>query len=249
MKQLTGVCTPICTVFSPDGRSVDMAAQSAHLENLLEAGVHIIAVCGGTGEFSFLSKEERLKLTETVAKQIDGRAKLIVHVSAVMTEQTIEFAKHAQGAGADCLLVLPPYFEGPTLAGVYEHYERVAKAVEVDVMAYNIPVHSGIDLSVDFCCELMDIDNIKYLKDSTGDFIRIQQLVAAGVPVFNGGASEQVMNDQFESKIADLIVAKLRNSPAIAMAMARVSRLDLAHFDSQPDSPRLIQDCLPGANE
>ena len=59
--------------------------------------------------------------------------------------------------------------------------------------------------------------------------------------------SEQVMNDQFESKIADLIVAKLRNSPAIAiamamaMAMARVSRLDLAHFDSQPDSPRLIQ--------
>ena len=47
------------------------------------------------------------------------------------------------------------------------------------------------------------------------------------------------MNDQFECKIADLIVAKLRNSPA--MAMARVSRLDLAHFDSQPDSPRLIQ--------
>ena len=49
------------------------------------------------------------------------------------------------------------------------------------------------------------------------------------------------MTDQFESKIADLIVAKLRNSPAIVMAMARVSRLDLAHFDSQPDSPRLVQ--------
>jgi len=49
------------------------------------------------------------------------------------------------------------------------------------------------------------------------------------------------MNDQFESEIADLIVAKLRNSPAIVIAMARVSGLDLAHFDSQPDSPRLIQ--------
>ena len=60
------------------------------------------------------------------------------------------------------------------------------------------------------------------------------------------GTSEQVMNDQFESKIADPVVAKIRNSPAlaIAMAMARVSGLDLAHFDSQPDSLRLIQRLL-----
>ena len=58
----------------------------------------------------------------------------------------------------------------------------------------------------------------------------------------NKGTSEQVMNDQFESKIADLIVATLRNSPAIAMA--RVSGLDLAHFDSQPDSLRPIQRLL-----
>ncbi|NKB60937.1 MAG: hypothetical protein GKR95_01930 [Gammaproteobacteria bacterium] len=186
MIKLSGICTPICTVFSEDGSRVDESAQAAHVDTLIEAGIHIIAVCGGTGEFSFLTRQERLDLTELVAKQIDGRAKLIVHASAVMTEETIEYAKHAEGVGADCLLVLPPYFEGPTMDGCYEHYARVADAVDVDIMAYNIPVHSGIDLSVEFCQKLMEIDNINYLKDSTGDFIRLQQLTAAGIRLFNG---------------------------------------------------------------
>ena len=184
--QLNGVCTPVCTVFAEDGSKIDQIAQSRHLDTLLEAGVHIICVCGGTGEFSFLTPDERRSLTEQVAKHVDGRAKLIVHASAVMTEETIEYAKHAEGVGADCLLVLPPYFEGPTLEGTFEHYEKVAGAVNTEIMAYNIPVHSGIDLEPEFVKRLMAVDNIEYLKDSTGDFIRLQQLIKAGVKVFNG---------------------------------------------------------------
>ena len=186
MTDLQGVCTPICSVFSSDGSCIDEKAQKKHLDRLLSAGVHIIAVCGGTGEFSFLTREERLALTEMVARHIDGRAKLIVHASAVITQETIDYAKHAQDHGADCLLILPPYFEGPTLAGCYEHYEKVANSVSIDLMAYNIPVHSGIDVTTEFAQQLMEIDNIRYLKDSTGDFLRIQQLVNAGIRVFNG---------------------------------------------------------------
>ena len=186
MSQLKGVCTPICTVFNEDGSKIDLTAQLKHVDTLLEAGVHIICVCGGTGEFSFLSRDERMALTESVARHIDGKTKLLVHVSAVMTEETIEFARHAEDQGADCLLMLPPYFEGPTLDGTYEHYERVARSVNTEIMAYNIPVHSGIDLQPDFVLRLLDVENIKYLKDSTGDFLRIQQLIKAGVRVFNG---------------------------------------------------------------
>ncbi len=183
---MTGVCTPICTVFTEDGGRIDERRQTRHLDNLLEAGVDIICVCGGTGEFSFLTRAERLRLTALVARHLAGQARLIVHVSAVMTEETIEYARHAEDLGADCLLVLPPYFEGPTLEGTFEHYEKVADSVAVDIMAYNIPVHSGIDLDPDFVCRLMQIPNIRYLKDSTGDFLRIQRLVCAGVRVFNG---------------------------------------------------------------
>ena len=183
MSELRGVCTPVCTIFTEDGGRIDEKAQRKHVDTLVESGIHIICVCGGTGEFSFLTRQERLSLAEVVADQVNGQAKLIVHVSAVMTEETIEYAKHAEGLGADCLLVLPPYFEGPTLEGAFEHYERVANAVSTEIMAYNIPIHSGIDLQADFCRRLMEIDNINYLKDSTGDFIRNQQSIRAEIPL------------------------------------------------------------------
>ena len=72
----------------------------------MSADVHVIAVCGGTGEFSFLTREERLKLTEMVARHVDGQARLIVHASAVMPEEATEYAKHAADQGTDCLLEL-----------------------------------------------------------------------------------------------------------------------------------------------
>ncbi|MGI9405777.1 MAG: dihydrodipicolinate synthase family protein [Hyphomicrobiaceae bacterium] len=187
MTELRGICTPICTVFAENNGAVDDNRYRRHLDTLLEAGVHIIAPGGGTGEFSFLSPDERRHVLEVAAKHIDGRAKIIAHVSAVMTEETIELAKHAEATGADALLVLPPYFEGPNMAGVMEHYERVAGAVNTPIMAYNIPVHTGIDLDPEICTRLMEMPNIRYLKDSTGDFVRAQDLVQKGVRLFVGG--------------------------------------------------------------
>ena len=113
MTDLKGICTPICSVFSDNGSRIDEVAQKKHLDRLLSAGVQVIAVCGGTGEFSFLTREERLMLTEMVAKHLGGRAKLIVHVSAVMTQETIEYAKHAEDQGADCLLCYPHILKAP----------------------------------------------------------------------------------------------------------------------------------------
>lgn len=187
MVNLRGVCTPVCTIFSDDGSVVDDMALRKHLDTLLEAGVAIITACGGTGEFSFLRAEERRHVTEVVARHIEGRARLIVHASAVMTEEAIEYARHAQDLGADALLLLPPYFEGPTLDGVYEHYARVAAAVKTPIMAYNIPVHSGIYLDPDFYARLSEeIESVRYLKDSTGDFLALQAFVRRGAEVFVG---------------------------------------------------------------
>ncbi|MDH3452613.1 MAG: dihydrodipicolinate synthase family protein [Gammaproteobacteria bacterium] len=187
MADLRGVCTPVCTIFSEDGSVVDDTALRKHLDTLLEAGVPIIAACGGTGEFSFLRAQERRHVAEVVARHIEGQAQLIVHASAVMTEETIEYAKHAQDLGADALLVLPPYFEGPNMPGVYEHYARVAGAVTTPIMAYNIPVHSGVYLDPDFYVRLSsEIETVRYVKDSTGDFLALQEFVRRGAEVFVG---------------------------------------------------------------
>jgi len=166
--------------------AVDYDAFRAHLDNLLEAGVHIVAVNGGTGEFAFLTTEEKRKIAETAASHINGRAKLIVQTSAIRTEDTIEASLHAEGIGADALLMLPPYFEGPIPDGVYYHYERVAEKVSTPIMVYNVPVHSGFDVTPEFFKRLSAIDNVKYIKDTSGDFNRVQELLASGATVFNG---------------------------------------------------------------
>ncbi len=111
----------------------------------------------------------------------------MVQTSAINTADAIEYALHAEGVGADCLLILPPYFEGPDNEGVYYHYEMISEAIKIPIMAYNIPVHTGFDITPGFFKRLMGIDNMQYIKDSTGDLIRIQELLATGAKVFNGG--------------------------------------------------------------
>lgn len=187
MKELKGICTAICTPFTDDGEKVDETALRNHIDSMLDAGMHIILVCGGTGEFAYLRPDERRRIAEIASKHIDGRAGFMVQTSAINTVDAVEFSKHAEDVGADCLLILPPYFEGPDNNGVYYHYEKISEAINIPIMVYNIPVHSGIDITPDFFKKLMEIDNIQYIKDSTGDLIRMQELLAIGAKGFNGG--------------------------------------------------------------
>lgn len=187
MKELKGICAALCTPFTEDGEKVDEAALKDHIDSMLEAGIHIILVCGGTGEFAYLRPDERKRIAEIASKHINGRAGFMVQTSTVNTVDAIEYAKHAEGVGADCLLILPPYFEGPDSEGVYYHYEKISEAVKIPIMVYNIPVHSGFDITPGFFKRLTEIDNVRYIKDSTGDLLRIQELLATGAKVFNGG--------------------------------------------------------------
>ncbi len=186
MNRLEGICVPICTPFADDGKRVDERALRTHIDSMLEAKVHIIAVCGGTGEFPFLSESEKRQIAEIAAKHIDGRCQLIVQTSAIRTEDAIENSKHAESIGATALLILPPYFEGPGEAGVRWHFEQIGKAIKIPVMVYNIPQFSGFDITPEVFSRLREIDCIRYIKDSTANMLRIEQLAASGASVFNG---------------------------------------------------------------
>ncbi len=186
MRELKGICCALCTPFEASGERVDEAALRRHVDSMLEAGVHIILVCGGTGEFAYLRGEERRRIAEIAARHIDGRAGFMVQTSAIATSEAVEFSKHAADLGADALLVLPPYFEGPDLDGVYDHFARLAAAVPTPLMVYNIPAHSGIDITPEFFSRLLEIDTLGSIKDSTGDLVRLQQLLLGGGTIFNG---------------------------------------------------------------
>ncbi len=183
---LQGICTPVCSPFTGTNNSFDENAYISHVDRMLESGVDIIAVAGGTGEFAFLTKEEKNRMTEIVAKRVEGKAKFLVHTSAIRTEDAIENAKHAEDHGADALMILPPFFEGPQDDGVFLHYEQIAKAVKTPIMLYNIPVHSGYDITPEMFKRLAQIPNVQYIKDSTGCLKRSEDLIAAGAKLFCG---------------------------------------------------------------
>jgi 4-hydroxy-tetrahydrodipicolinate synthase len=186
MKTFKGMCVPICTPFVDGGEAVDEGALKAHIDWLIESGVHIILANGGTGEFAYLRENERRRIAEVSVKHVAGRADVFVQTSAVNTADAIANSKAAKDAGADAIMVLPPYFEGPSMDGVHWHFESVARAVELPIVVYNIPQHSGIDITPEVFAKLLKIDHIRYIKDSTGSLVRIQQLVATGGGVFNG---------------------------------------------------------------
>jgi 4-hydroxy-tetrahydrodipicolinate synthase len=186
MSDLRGICVPICTPFTADGSALDEAAFEAHIEAMIAANVHIVAVNGGTGEFPFLSEAEKRRTAELASRRIRGRAKLIVQTSALRTEDAVENARHAEAVGADALLILPPFFEGPGEDGVRWHFEQISRAIRIPIMVYNIPQFSGFDITPAVFKRLSEIDNVRYIKDSTANMLRIEQLAAAGIAVFNG---------------------------------------------------------------
>ena len=187
MKSLSGVCVPVCTVFEDNPDKIDEPRYLAHVDRMLEAGVDIILPCGGTGEFAYLGPDEKRHLIELTVKHVGGRAAVVAQTSAIYLSDTIATTQHAVDSGVDAVMVLPPYFEGPDAHGVVSHYEAVARASSVPVMVYNIPIHSGFDVTPSLFSELLKIDGIDYIKDSTGDLIRIQELLKTGGKIFNGG--------------------------------------------------------------
>ena len=186
MTKHSGICVPVCTPFDESGENLDEGALRDHIDSMIEAGVHIVLVCGGTGEFATLRADEKRRIAEIAGRHIDGRAGFMVQTSAINTQDAIEYAKRAEGQGADAVMILPPYFEGPDRHGVRDHFERIGRAIHTPIMVYNIPQATNIDITPDFFRELLEIDNIESIKDSTADLVRIQQLLTTGGTVFNG---------------------------------------------------------------
>lgn len=186
MTELHGVIVALCTPFDETGERLDEAGLLAHLDAMLEAGVHGIVLCAGTGEFAYLREDEKARIAALGIRHVDGRVPVVLQTSAINTADAVANAKQAEDLGAAALMVLPPYFEGPGRDGVLYHYEAIAKAVTTPIVLYNIPQHSDFDITPEIYTRLLAFDNIAYIKDSKGDLINLQELIAAGGKVLSG---------------------------------------------------------------
>ena len=183
-----GLYTAIVTPFSED-YAIDKTAYEKHLEYQKEGGVDGIVVCGTTGESPTFSDEEFVYLVETAVEVASDRCSIIAGSGSNATEKTIHRSKLAEDAGADGLLVVAPYYNKPTQAGLRTHFRQVADATDLPVMLYNVPGRTSVNIAPETIAELAEHPNIVSVKEASADLMqvnRIQMLTPDAFSVLSG---------------------------------------------------------------
>lgn len=165
-----GVITALITPLR-DG-NVDEAALERLVERQIAAGVHGIVAVGTTGEGGGLTIEEHKRVTSICVRVAAGRIRVIAGAGSPATYESIDLAAHGKACGADGALVVTPYYNRPSQAGLIAHFEAVAEAVQLPLILYNVPARTGVDLSNESVARLAKHPNIVAIKDATGDMSR-----------------------------------------------------------------------------
>ncbi|MFJ4052676.1 dihydrodipicolinate synthase family protein [Pseudomonas sp. NPDC089743] len=175
----------VTTPFNAQGK-IDYSRFELLIERYVAAGVHGFVLSSGTGMHVYLSKEESKELVAFGAKVINGRARVIAQTSALMADEVVERTRHARDCGADGVMVLPPFFEGPTDdQGIIDFYATVSEA-GLPVIGYNVPQVVGVKVTPSLFQQLSQIPNFVSVKDSSGDLTDQAALVRTGLPTLNG---------------------------------------------------------------
>lgn len=177
-NRFNGVFTALITPFK-DG-AIDLEAFDALVERQIEAGVAGLVPVGTTGEAATLSDEEADALIARTVKLAAGRALVMAGAGANDTKKTVDKVKRAEQAGADAVLIVTPYYNKPTQAGLVAHYGAAAEATSLPVMLYSVPGRCGVEIAPETCAVLMEKhDNIIAIKEAGGSAARVTQLRAA----------------------------------------------------------------------
>ncbi|TNM63320.1 dihydrodipicolinate synthase family protein [Aliirhizobium smilacinae] len=168
MSKFKGVVPPVVTPLNADF-TVDYPSYTRVLENLIDAGCHGLFVLGSTSEVVFHDAKTRQEIIEHSAKVINGRVPLIVGVIDATTDLVINHARIAKAAGADAVVVTAPYYTVTSQPEILDHFRFIRDAVDVPLIAYDIPVCVHVKLQRQTSVTLAREGTIIGIKDSSGD--------------------------------------------------------------------------------
>ena len=172
---LRGVYTALVTPFR-DGR-VDETAFARLLEEQVAAGIDGVIPVGTTGESPTLDMEEHLRVIELAVRIIAGRAKVFAGTGSNSTAEAIHLTRHAEKLGADGFLVVSPYYNKPTQAGIFAHYAALAETSTLPLITYSVPGRTGSEIAVETMASLARTHaNIVAIKEAGGSIERFSQL-------------------------------------------------------------------------
>ena len=164
----TGTCPALITPFDQGG-SIDYTAFAKQIDTQIAAGVDAVCVCGTTGEASTLKRGEQISAIEFCVKHVDHRVPVIAGTGSNNTAAAAEMTQLAQECGADAALVVTPYYNKTTQAGLIRHYEYVADRTDIPIILYNVPSRTGLSFAAETYQALSRHPRINGTKEASGD--------------------------------------------------------------------------------
>ena len=165
----TGVMPAVVTPFNKD-ESINEENLRNLVNFLIGQGVTGLVPVGTTGEFVNMTFEERLKVIEIVVDEANGRVPVIAGTGETGTKLVVDATNAAANIGADAVLIVTPYYLKPKAKGLYDHYYTITEKTDIPIVLYNIPPCTGVELPWSVVEDLVDIENIVAIKDSSGDY-------------------------------------------------------------------------------
>ncbi|MDG9668577.1 4-hydroxy-tetrahydrodipicolinate synthase [Hahella sp. CR1] len=185
---IKGSLVALVTPMLEDG-SIDWPNLDRLLDFHIDNGTHGIVAVGTTGESATLDFEEHETVIKRVVDYVNGRIPVIAGTGANSTTEALHLTAQAKKAGADACLLVTPYYNKPTQEGLFQHFKKLAEAVDIPQILYNVPGRTACDMSNETALRLAQIPNIVGIKDATGNLERGRQLINAspeGFAVYSG---------------------------------------------------------------
>ena len=167
----------LVTPFDEEG-NVDFEALARLVDYQLENGTDFLCVLGTTAETPTLSKEEKDQVKRCVIERVNGRVPILLGVGSNSTQAVVEAVKNEDMTGVDALLVVVPYYNKPSQAGIYQHYKAVAEATTLPIVLYNVPGRTGVNMTAETTLRLArDFENIVAIKEASGNITQMDEIL------------------------------------------------------------------------
>ena len=171
-----GSITALVTPFKKG--KVDEKALQKIVRYQIEKGTDGLVPCGTTGESPTLSHEEHRRVIEIVVDAAEKKVPVIAGTGSNSTEEAVSLTAFAKKAGAQGALLAAPYYNKPTQEGLFRHYEKVAKSVDIPIILYNIPGRSVVNISPETIARLAKIPNIVAVKEASGSMDQTSHILS-----------------------------------------------------------------------
>ncbi|MBB6629608.1 4-hydroxy-tetrahydrodipicolinate synthase [Nocardioides sp. KIGAM211] len=179
------VLTAMATAFHEDG-SVDLDGTARIAAHLVDHGHDGVVVSGTTGESPTTTVAEDGQILAAVKDAVGDRAQVVAGVGTNATAHSVELARQAEKIGADGLLLVTPYYNKPSQAGVLHHFRTVAEATGVPVMLYDVPGRTATQISLETYEKAIALDTVVAVKDAVGDLARGVKIMQLGYALYSG---------------------------------------------------------------